>query len=146
VVVLRHDEVVEHDVPCFLREHSVFQVFVDSEVGKKGLLRRVVGPGVVRVGIVPHRVAGVEPRCKNEDPQPEADVGMGSIVGDIAQSIPHGAHVQGGRGAIRVLFDFIPDAVEVAAGSYVIDEIVGGVGDPEGSDGCVGLQHPSGGQ
>lgn len=72
--------------------------------------------------------------CQNEDPQPEADVGMGSIVGDIPQSISHGARVQGGRGAIRLFFDFIPDAVEVAPGSYGIDEIVGGVGDPEGSD------------
>lgn len=69
---------------------------------------------------------------------------MSSVVVDKSERISHGADVHGGRGTVRVGFDFVPYTVEVASSCVVAVNVVSGIGDPEGSRGGVGLEHAGG--
>ena len=80
-----------------------------------------------------------------EDTETEPDVGVGHVAVDVSERISHGTDVHGCRGSIGVFLDLIPHAIEISSGCPIAVDIVGWVGDPEGSSGSVGLKHTSGG-
>ena len=43
-----------------------------------------------------------------------------------------------------MFLDLVPHSVEVSSGGVVSSDVVGGVGDPEGGRGSVGLEHSGG--
>ena len=69
-----------------------------------------------------------------ENSQPESLVGVSSVVVDISKRITNGADVHSGGRSIGVFLDFIPHSVEISSCGSVSIVVVGGVGDPEGSD------------
>lgn len=79
-------------------------------------------------------MAGVGSWCKLEDAKAEADVGVSDIVVAFAEGVAHGADIVAGGGSIRSWLDFVPEAVEIAAGCVIVPEVVGGVRDPEGGN------------
>ena len=101
-------------------------------------------PWVFRICVVSGINARVKPRSQGEDSQAEASVGVCHIVADISKRISHWTYIKSSGWSIRTGFDLVPNTVEITTSCMVVHHIIGWVGDPEGCNRCVSLQHVCG--
>lgn len=142
-LVLGACDVGEDQIASLLGQETALPVFVEDVIGENAHHWRVELPRVVLVLNV-DVTARVRPWGQLEDPQTKPDIRMRHVIMRLSQGVAHRAHISSSRRSIGMRLDLIPKAIEVTTCRMVEPEVIGRVGDPEGSHRDVGLQHEEG--